>query len=253
MITVAATMAEILEAGHVYFYRPRVEQERASGLRDVQRLYMVLHPRGKRAWRLIVIPRKRLPEVGSHEREWAFVDTVGRSPEEVEDALDRQQYETKTRGERVRPEARPAGEGVYVLARHGDHTHLAYELELPKRPGEVQQELPIQRKASYIVAVKNPDAPSPAGVGLPEDERPALPKRLKQKFRDRRFAEADPELLDRTGTELVLIGATEEPDRELGIDLRARDERGTQAAIFRDLKLERDQHPLEPLFRGEWQ
>jgi len=96
---------------------------------------MVLHPRGRSVWRLIVIPRNRLPEVGSHEREWAFVDTVGRSPEKVEDALDRQQYETKTRGERVRPEARRAGEGVYVLARHGDHTHLAYDVLLTKKSG----------------------------------------------------------------------------------------------------------------------
>ena len=55
--------------------------------------------------------------------------------EKVEDALDRQQYETKTRGERVRPEARRAGEGVYVLARHGDHTHLAYDVLLTKKSG----------------------------------------------------------------------------------------------------------------------
>ncbi len=212
----------------------------------------ILHPQGKRVWRLLVIPRKRLPEVGSHEREWAFVDTVGHLPEEVEDALDRQLYETRTRGERVRPEARPAGEGVYALVRHGDHTHLAYQLEFPKRPGDVQRELRIQKKASYIVAVKNPAAPSPPGVGLRPEKRAALPKRLKQRFGGRRFAEADPELLDRAGTELVLIGATDEPERELGIELRPREERETQAAIFRDLKLERDQHPLEPLFRGEW-
>jgi hypothetical protein len=246
-------MAEILESGHVYFfYRPRVQRERASGLEDVQRTYMVLRPQEKRVWRLIVIPRKRLPELGSHEREWAFVDTVGRSPETVEDAQDRQRYETKTRGARIRPDARPAGEGIYVLVRHGDHTHLAYELEFPKRPGEVQRELRIRKKASYIVAVKNPEAPSPTGVGLPPPRRPALPKRLEQKFRGRRFAEAEPELLDREGTELVLIGATEDPERELGIELRRREERETQAAIFRDLRLERDEHPLEPLFRGEW-
>jgi len=212
----------------------------------------ILHPQGKRVWRLLVIPRKRLPEVGSHEREWAFVDTVGHLPEEVEDALDRQLYETRTRGERVRPEARPAGEGVYALVRHGDHTHLAYRLEFPKRPGDVQRELRIQNKASYIVAVKNPDAPSPPGVDLPANERVPLPKRLTQKFGARRFAQADPDLLDRAGTELVLIGATDEPERELGIELRPREEREAQAAIFRDLKLERDQHPLEPLFRGEW-
>jgi len=80
MINVACAMAEIFEAGQSTSSTGRVEQERASGLRDVQRSYMVLHPRGRSVWRLIVIPRKRLPEVGSHEREWAFVDTVCRSP-----------------------------------------------------------------------------------------------------------------------------------------------------------------------------
>jgi hypothetical protein len=30
------------------------------------------------------------------------------------------------------------------------------------------------------------------------------------------------------------------------------EESEAQAAIFRDLGLERDQHPLEPMFKGEW-
>jgi hypothetical protein len=246
-------MADILETGHIYFfYRPRVQQEKAAGLEDIQRAYLVLRPRGKRLWRLITIGRKQLPEPESHERVWAFVDLVSSSPEEIEDALDRQLYETKTRGERVRPEARPAGEGVYALVRHGEHTHLAYELEFPKRPGEVQRDLRIERAASYITAVKNPETPSPPGTGLPPRERPVLPQRLREKFSGRRFANAEPELLDREGPELVLIGTSEDPEQELGIRLQPQEEREEEAAIFRDLKLEREQHPLEPLFRGEW-
>ncbi len=50
----------------------------------------------------------------------------------------------------------------------------------------------------------------------------------------------------------MLIGATTQPEEELGIELQPAEERETQAAIFRDLKLEREQHPIDPLFRGEW-
>ena len=32
------------------------------------------------------------------------------------------------------PPARPAAEGIYAIVRHGDHTHLAYVIELPQRP-----------------------------------------------------------------------------------------------------------------------
>jgi hypothetical protein len=38
----------------------------------------------------------------------------------------------------------------------------------------------------------------------------------------------------------------------LGIELKPEEEFEAQAAIFKDLMLEQDQHPLEPLFRGEW-
>jgi hypothetical protein len=51
--------------------------------------------------------------------------------------------ERQTRGERHVSPARPASEGVYAIARHDDHTHLAFALELPERPAEVQEELNI--------------------------------------------------------------------------------------------------------------
>jgi hypothetical protein len=247
-------MANVLEAGHIYFfYRPRVQHDEAKGLEDIQRFHFILSPRGKRVWRLLTIGRKRMPEVkDGGERVWAFVDKVGHEPREVEDELDRQIYGTKTRGERVRPEARPAGEGVYTVVAHGDHTHLAYELEFPKEPGEVQRELNIEEQGSYVVTVKNPDAPSPPWAGFRRREKVELPAELARHFRGRRFAELTPELLDQEGTELVLVGAKETPEAELGITLEPEEEDETNAAIFDDLKLERAQHPLEPLFTGEW-
>jgi hypothetical protein len=247
-------MSDALETGHIYFfYRPRVQREEARGLEDVQRFHFVLSPRDKRLWRLVTVGRKRLPEVGDrHERAWAFVDTVGDTPETVKEDLERQIYDTKTRGVRVLPPARPAGEGVYALVAHGSHTHLAYELELPKAPGDVQEDLNIEPEGDFIVTVRNPAAPSPAWVGLRSQRRAELPAELQERFRGRRFTEVTPAFLDVPGVELVLIGATKTPEEELGIALEPHEERQAEAAIFEDLKLERDRYPLEPLFRGEW-
>lgn len=249
-------MADIRETGHIYFfYRPRVQEEEAYGLDDVQRFQIVLSPRGGRRYRLITIGRKRMPEVRdgrAGERVWGFVDKVGRRPSQVEDLLDRHQYETATRGERVLSAARPAGQGVYAIVRHGTHTHLAYVLEFPKEPGQVQSDLDIEKKGSYIVTVRNPDAPAPPQAGLVGGQKAALPEKLRRRFRGRRFAELEPDFLDHEGTELVFIGAKTSPEEELGITLAPEDERENEAAIFRDLELERDQHPLEPLFEGEW-
>jgi hypothetical protein len=77
----------------------------------------------------------RLPEVTRHERSWWFVFKIASHPDELREELDRRTYRTRTRGERVQPPARPAGEGAYIIARHEDHTHLAYKLELPRERG----------------------------------------------------------------------------------------------------------------------
>jgi hypothetical protein len=120
---------------------------------------------------------------------------------------------TKTRGERVRPAARPAGEGVYEIVRHDRHTHLVYALELPKKPGQVQQELHIEKEASYIFSIKNPEIPSQAR--LEESHRPDFPQTLQEKFAHRRWISVDPpEFLNYEGTELLLIGITEDVREE---------------------------------------
>lgn len=90
--------SQVLEKGSIYFiYRPKVEQETVKGMEDVQRFYIVLSPYRKDIYRLMVVGRQTMPDIGG-ERNWAFVQNIGRRPEDVEDELDRDVYRTKTRG-----------------------------------------------------------------------------------------------------------------------------------------------------------
>jgi hypothetical protein len=140
---------------------------------------------------------------------------------------------------------------VYVIARHGDHTHLAYALELPDEPGEAQRELEIEPRASYVVTVKRPDASSPPGVGLSPERSADLPDELEDRLDGRRFTALDPPaFLDHEGVELVLVGAAERPERELGIELDPQDESVLDADVFSDLDLDREARPIAPLVQG---
>ena len=125
----------MLERGDIFFfYRPDVEQDSPNRLLDVRRFHVVLRPEGRDVLRLITIGRKTLPSKDDGDRNhWGFVDRVFRSPDELHEALSGGTYETETRGERHLPRARPAGEGVYALARAGRSSVLAYALELPRR------------------------------------------------------------------------------------------------------------------------
>jgi len=252
-------MLDVIEEGDVYFlYRPRVvgadERAQPSGVDDIQRFFMVLSPRGKRPYRLIVLGRKRLPEVTrGGGKYWAFVDRVERDPVQLRAELEGGEYDTRTRSTRKVPPARAAGEGVYGIVRHDGHTHFAYVLELPKRPGEVQGDLNIEPQASYVISVKNPAKSSPRRTGLRPSQKATLPKSLRARFRGRRFADPDPpELLDHAGTELLLIAATEDVKRELGVDFGAENETAAGAEIFTDLQLRKSRNPVQPLFEGRW-
>lgn len=237
--------AEILERGDIYFvYRPKVEEEFPRGLDDVQRLYMILSPEGEQRYRLVAIGRKRMPHVDEGgEQHWAFVEMVASEARDVEEELRATTYETKTRGERHLP-----------AARYRDHTHLAYALELPEEPDEVQWEMNIKEEASYVISVKNPEKPSPRGAGLGEEREADYPERLQEWFGDRRFVAVDPpDFLDHEGAEVILVGATGNVSRELGIELDPQRETEGTAEIFEDLRMAKSHHPVEPLFKGKWE
>ena len=245
--------AEVLERGNIYFmYRPRVQEEHPDSVGDVERFYMALHPRGRKRYRLFVIGRKHVPEVEAHERSWAFVDTVTDDPKALEETLQEHTYSTRSRGERVQPAVRPAGEGVYVIANVDGQAHLIYALELPERSGDVQKELGIAPEASFALSIKNPEKGSPGSAGLSEDREADYPKSQQRKFRDRRFDREHPELRDYAGAEIVMVGALTDPEAAYGLDLQPEQENPRTADILKDLRMARSRHPPEPLIRGEW-
>lgn len=257
-------MAEVLEAGDIsFFYVPRVrgvaplggsggsEQESPSGLDDVQSFALVLMVRQPRRYRLIRVGRKRLPEIDGTERLWGYVEAVGDDPAVVTDRFGAEDYETKTRGTRHQPAARPAGEGVYALVSRDGDTRLAYELELPEQPGPVQRQLNIAPEARFVLSVRNPDTdPPPRGPSAPMPG-PDFPPELRERFGDRRWIAADPpELLDYPGAEVLLIGAREDPGDTAALD--PDEETARTADVFTRLRLDRSEHPTAPLLDGEW-
>src|SRR4051794_17146148 len=231
-----------LECGDIYFlYRPAVGVDEAHGFKDVRRLYILQKPWDTQIYRLLIVGRKKLPAPEEHDRFWACVWRVFKDRAALSEKLGYGEYATKTKDVRRIAAARPAAEGIYTIVRHGEHTHLAYFLELPKHQGPVERELHIEREASYIVAVKNPQTPSPPNAGLGPKQEAGFPKELQQKFRGRRFIPVDPpDFLNCEGAQIVLIGARENAGEELGIEFRPDDENECTADVLKDLKLPRE-------------
>jgi len=248
----------VLERGDVFFfYRPNLDETSPGGILDVRRFHVVLRPEGGDVLRMITVGRKTLPETGGEgdgQNHWGFVDRIFRSPDDLREALSGATYETDTVGERELPPARPAGEGVYALVRHGRGTVLAYALELPEEPGEVQRAFHIEAEGRYVLSIKNPEVGSPSGIGLDGDRKVDFPEPLRERFGDRRWLPADPpEFLDHEGAEFVLIGGRVEADADLGIDLEPQPEDEKSAEVFKDLHLEKSERTIKPLFEGTWE
>ncbi len=141
----------------------------------------------------------------------------------------------------------------YSIVKHDNHTELAYVLELPEQPGPIQKEFEINKEASYIVSVKNPDIQIP-GFKAFEKRKPQYPERIKKEFGDRRWINVeDPELLNYENTQILLIGARKKAvQEELGIDLNEEKETANTAEIFKELTIRKDQIPLKSLLKGEF-
>lgn len=77
-------------------------------------------------------------------------------------------YTTKTAGARRTPAAAPIGEGVYAITKTGRDTHLAYILTIPSELSEVQDEVGLRQRGSYMTSAKNPEAAAPANASLPQ-------------------------------------------------------------------------------------
>jgi hypothetical protein len=152
---------QMLEYGDIYFfYRPKVGSEQVKSINDVRRFFMVLAPevrerkKQKHLYRLFVIGKKSLPEIRksearASERYWARVGGIFQDANELTKELLSDEF-------REGDVARPVGEGKYAIVKHQTHAELAYILELPNEPGQAQDELGIEKEASYVISVINP-------------------------------------------------------------------------------------------------
>ena len=169
-----------------------LEHGRIAFLAEEMRPIIVLRPAGGERERVIVVGRKEMPDPRMRERFWAFVHRVGAD---------------------VAGDAPEIAAGRYAIVQHDGHAHLVYELDAGRPRDPLQRALHIHRAASFIVTVANPDPAAwdaaPAQRELFPDlrgEAPTpFPAELQERFRGRRYAELEPELLDHAGAELILM------------------------------------------------
>ncbi len=214
-----------LEKGDIYFfYKPKKEIVKATSITDVARFFFVLAPsEGK--YRYIVLGNKKMPSTrDGGNPSWGLIQMVGGrgfaawSPGKINTSNS----------------SRPAGEGIYTIITHRDHTHLLYSLELPRVRGAVQKEFNIAAEGNYIFL-----------------ERPVKtsPNSIEQPFSN--FSPVTKNNLDIRGTEILLVGVGSDVGR-LGISVTKDKETMHTADIFNDLKLSPQRHPINSLITGEW-
>lgn len=65
------------------------------------------------------------------------------------------------------PAVTPAGEGIYALTSTGRDTQLSYILTRPSKLDEVQEELGLRERGSFVTSAKNPESGGPPNTNLP--------------------------------------------------------------------------------------
>lgn len=175
-----STPSSVLEKGTIYFFfRGRVNINEPSDVDDIARSYIVLRPLPHGAKlgdgpigdagnnRLLALPKKVLP-VSPKDRFMVFVEKPSASMEEIKNALASSDYMTKTAGSRHTPAAAPIGEGVYAITTTGRESHIVYILTIPSELSEVQHDVGLKERGSFVTSVKNPQYPGPANTNLPK-------------------------------------------------------------------------------------
>jgi hypothetical protein len=271
---------KVLEQGDIFFfYRPKVSSNEIKSIDDVRRFYMILCPdedqkilddtnndtntNKKKIYRLFIIGKKSLPEIRktearSSERFWAQVGGIFYDSKKLGEDLTAEEF-------RKGDAARPVGEGKYAIIEHQNHTELAFILEMPQEIGEAQKELGIQKEATYIITVINPNKPVPEGYRTVEAERPKYPEHIEKYLNniEEKFISLSQNLnlINYQNAQVVLIGAREGKDtikQEIGLDIETEyegegKENFTSSDIFKKLKLRKEQVPVKPIIEGKFQ
>lgn len=146
-----SSLTQIQERGHIFFfYRPATteigykakpkwwnEAYTVQSIDDVARFYVLLKPDRKKSPtaknRLLTMTAKTMPKLGEHDMKGAIVSLVSGAMDDITDYL---RGAKCWEGLQV-PAARPCGEGIYELVRHGfaGQLHFIYQLELPQTLG----------------------------------------------------------------------------------------------------------------------
>lgn len=175
-----STPSSILEKGIIYFFfRGRVGINEPSDVDEVARSYIVLRPLPHDAKlgegpigdngnnRLLALPKKVVPK-SPKDRFMTFVEKPNATVDDIKNILASSDYVTKTAGSRHTPAAAPVGEGVYAITSTGRESHLAYILTIPGDISEVQNDIGLRQRGSFVTSVKNPQYSGPAGANLPK-------------------------------------------------------------------------------------
>ena len=243
--------SNILEKGIIYFFtRGRVGVDDPAKVDDLQRSHFVLRPLPPGAKltdgaiedlennRLIALPKKVFPK-SSRDKFMAFVEKGKTTLQDLkENFFQGSEYNTKTVGVRHTPSVTPVAEGVYAITRAGDRdeTHLAYMLTIPREPGEMQDDIGLSKKGSFVLSLKNPESKGPSYATLAEPAH--FPKEFIEEFGTRSWLPAQPKHLDYPNAQILLIG--ENFDDSHALDATAKDE-----------KSDKTETPLEELEKLE--
>lgn len=172
----------LVESGIIYiFTRARVGvEDEPKGVQDTQRTHFVLRPieqgtsikdaveNDEGNCRLFALPKKVFPRT-HNDRFMAFVEKGQVSIKDLKETFfPGTEYETKTLGTRHTHPVTPVAEGVYSITKLDRSSYLTYILTIPEKIDEVQEELGLQPKGSFLLSVKNPESSSPAQARLPE-------------------------------------------------------------------------------------
>jgi hypothetical protein len=196
-------------------------------------------------YRLFTIGKKWLPEVRHtearrSERYWAKVGGIFHGSKNFTNELLSSEWEGDS--------ARPVGEGKYAIVSHKNRAELAYVLEMPKEPGKAQEELRIEKEASYIVSVINPKVPVPEGYPSTE-QPPEYPESILVGLESKEnyiSLSKDIRLIDYPNVQVILIGAREGKDvlmKEIDKTSK-RKRRGTDCRYIGKLQIEREKELL---------
>jgi hypothetical protein len=193
-------VVEIVEQGSISFLAtPRAGVAEPAGPAELDRLFVVLAPRGARPLRRLRVARRRLPGRARGQRFYAHVDRIALAPGRLTEDL---------RGA-ASPRLRVLGVGRYALARHGDHVHLAWALARACGRGPLASAVGVVAGESWVLCVFR--------RSLPPLRRPASRKPL---------APATPERLDVIGVEVALVAGSRPSDARLGLAPAAADRVG---------------------------